>query len=177
MPCGSPLAAFGALAPRFDPAGSLQGQVERLCESEPLRDECFSKALAAKEPGPSQRIRAGLYQNLRLAEHESPGPRMFAPPAPVPRWRPTSAWRSIVTFERDVATCVRFPSDEGRSDAGLLVAEVRCLDPDARDRADIIVRHHSLLPEPEARCEGSQLLKEHPMASLASVRSASGELV
>ncbi len=174
MPRESPLAVFGSIAPPFDPAGDLLGQVERLCESEPLLDECFSRALADPEPGPAQRIRAGLYRTLRLDERPGPGPRMFAPPVPVPYWHPTSSWRSEVAFEGDAATCRRFPADDGRPGPRRLVAEVRCLDPDARDQADIIVRHHGTLPESEAWEEGLKLLKEHPLASLASVRTTSG---
>lgn len=43
---------------------------------------------------------------------------------------------------------------------------------DARDRADVIVRHHGRLTDAEALKEGWQLLREHPMAVATSVRAA-----
>ena len=177
MPPESPLAAFGSLAPWFDPAGDLLGQTERLCDSDPLRGECFPRALAEPDPGPAQRIRAGLYRVLRLDGGAATRPRMFAPPVPVRHCRPAPAWRSEVEVEGESAFWRRFPSGDGRAGAGHLVAGVHCLDLDARERADIVVRHHESLPEAEAREEGRKLLKEHPMAFAASVRTGPGSLV
>ncbi|WP_051704182.1 hypothetical protein [Glycomyces sp. NRRL B-16210] len=177
MPAESPLAAFGSLAPRFDPSGDLLAQVEALCEVRPLQSECFGRALAEPDPGPSQRVRSGLYRTLNLDAAEGPGPRMFDPPGPVEHWRRTSAWRCEVDFDGDTARWLRFPADDGRRRAGHLVAEVRCLDVDARDRADIVIRHHGSLPEAEARIEARKLLREHPLATLASVRTGPGALV
>ncbi|WP_335986148.1 hypothetical protein [Glycomyces sp. MUSA5-2] len=171
MPPESPLAAFGTLAPAFHAAGDLFGQIERLCDADPIRDECFSQALAEPDPGPSHRLRTGLYRTLSLDEPAGPDPRMFPPPTPVPHWRPTSAWRAEVEIDGGAAVCRRFPSDDGRRGPGHLVADVRCLDVGARDRADAIVRHHDALSDSEAQQEGLMLLDEHPLAQVASVRT------
>jgi hypothetical protein len=176
MPPESPLAAFGTLAPRFDPDGDLLGQVEALCESGPLRGSCFAEALAEPTPGPAELVRVGLYRTLDLESVPGPAPRMFAPPGPVEHWRPTTAWRCEVDFEGDAAAWRRFPSDDGRAGSGHLVADVRCLDTGARDRADIIVRHHDPLAGPESHEEARRLLREQPLAALASVRLGEQDL-
>ncbi|THV41731.1 hypothetical protein FAB82_10085 [Glycomyces buryatensis] len=186
MPPESPLRAFGTLAPWFDSGGDLLDQVERLCESGPLKDDCFTEALAEPDPGPSQRIPAAILRILGIEAAEAKSPHMLPLPSPVEHWRPTSAWRCVVEIEGGHAGWSRYPAVEGRGPhrsvgefgaPGHLVADVRCLDQEARDRADIITRHHGALPVAEARDESRSLLKEHPMALAASVRLAPDELV
>lgn len=177
MPPESPLVAFGRAAPRFDPEADLLGQVERLLGSSALQHECFAQALAEPEPGPARRIRDGLYRAIGLEAPHPASARMLPLPAPAEHWRPTSSWRCEVDLDADTATWRRFPADDGRHRTGHLIADVRCLDQAARDRADAITRHHAPLPEPEARDEARQLLKEHPMAELASVLTGPGTMV
>ncbi|MEU5154125.1 hypothetical protein [Glycomyces sp. NPDC021274] len=177
MPPESPLAGFGRAAPRFDPESDLLGQIERLCDADPIRDQCFSEALAEPEPGPADRVRAGLYRALELDGLTAPAPRMFPPAVQVEHVRLTSAWRCEVDFREDAATWRRFPSDDGRAGPGHLVADVRCLDVDARDRADIIVRHRDALDASAALEEAAHLLREQPMAEVASVRTGPAALI
>jgi hypothetical protein len=177
MPSESPLAAFGKAAPTVDPKGDLLAQVEGLCESSPLDSECFAQALAESDPGPAERITAGLYRVMELERPEPPRPKMFAPAAPVEHWRPTSAWRCAVEFDGGEARWRRFPADQGRAGGGHLVADVGCLDGGVRDAADIVIRHGDPLPEVEARAEAGRLLAEHPMAETASVRIGPDRMV
>lgn len=156
-PPGSRQHALGQQARKFHMDGDRYAQVGGLCTVEILT------AAAAAADGDTD-----------TALHE-----MMVKLEPVDRYRPTTAWRCEVDIDADGgATARRFPTtrDTPRR-PGHLVADVRCLDVDARDNADIIVRCHEPLPEAEAHAEAWALLTEHPLASVAAVRVDGDELI
>jgi hypothetical protein len=147
---GSRLRALGDQSPAFHMGGDRRAQVEALCAS---------GLLPVEDPEPAAAAPTGL--------------------VPVEHCRPTTAWWCEASVDTEnAAVWSRYPADlVMRQGPGHLVADVRCLDIRARDRADVMVRSHEALPETEAHAEAWALLAEQPLAQVAAVRVGDREML
>ncbi|MFG2884175.1 hypothetical protein ACGFYV_18070 [Streptomyces sp. NPDC048297] len=153
---GTAAHALAAVAPRLDPRGDLRRQVEDVVREHTPQRYAAVAAQAFAEPGHAlARLRAALYQLLKLPEPFSPPPASLALPVPDPPAAPVTSWQvttdvtgngiaPTVTVHRVPATVSAYGA--ARPDSPTRFTHLACTD-DERDHrltesASVLVQRH-----------------------------------
>lgn len=168
MPEDGALAEFGRRTPRFDLDKPYAPQ---LLEAIDRGQDFDFGAIIAKDRSPSGRIAAMVYEMLRISAWRTVDPKYLPYPDPREECQPTSSWNFTVRFEPQHAVWDRYPVSRHEEIGSLLVVKSACDDRRLWSEAEVLLRHDSELPEPEAVVAVADLLEDWPNARLVSVRT------
>ncbi|WP_330462036.1 hypothetical protein OIB37_31125 [Streptomyces sp. NBC_00820] len=102
---GTAVHSLAAVAPRIDPRGDLRQQVEDVVREHTPQRYATVAAQAFAEPGHAlARLRAALYQLLKLPEPASPPPASLVLPVPDPPATPVTSWQVTCDVTGDSTT-------------------------------------------------------------------------
>lgn len=135
---GTAVHSLAAVAPRLDPGGDLRQQVEDVVHEHTPQRYAAVAAEAFAEPGHAlARLRAALYQLLKLPEPSSPPPTSLVLPVPDPPAAPVSSWQVTTVVTRagtmPTVTVHRIPATvtaygEARPDSPTRFTHLACAD-------------------------------------------------
>ncbi|MGW1614912.1 hypothetical protein ACWCQZ_36825 [Streptomyces sp. NPDC002285] len=179
---GTAVHHLASVAPRLDPRGDLRQQLENAVREHTPERYASVAAQAFAEPGHAlARLRAALYQLLKLPEPSSPPPAPLILPVPDPPATSVTSWQvttdvtgdgaaSTITARRIPATVAAY--GENRPESATCFTHLACAD-DERDlrlteSASVVVRRNPAPTSVEALGWIRDTLAQKPGSLLAA---------